>query len=193
MCNPGPHHHSQPKPRPSQPAPAPRAEATLGEGDRCGYGSKPSKAKGHKTEKPGRGTGHRCPQARDRREEVLGRSPARRVNASPSPPPPPTGWPSGHPDGHPNVAWETSTATPVPRKATGPEQGKQQKQQNTSPSPVVPKRAWTEGAEEGGTGVGPRGEPVPAPVFLLVYHRGSQETGHTLVTSPNLCPSASRT
>lgn len=195
MCKPGPQHHSWPKlPAPSQHLLQGQIpEATLGEGDRGGYGSKPSKAKGHRTEKPGQGTGHRCLQARDRHEAALGQSPARKANTSPGPPPPPAGWPSRHPDSHLNSGLGNTHSHSSPKKGNGTGAGKQHKQQNTSPAPVVPRRAWTEGAEEGGTGAGPRGHPVSASLFLLVHHRGSQETGHTLVTSPNLCPSASCT
>lgn len=132
-----------------------------------------------------------------RREDELGGSPARTAKASPFPPPPAPGLaaslsvqPSGHPDTHPNRAREIDPRRgeqllqPLERQ---PGKGKQG-QLHISPSPQWPGTACSQmglNREERG----PR-DPAPAPLPLPVRHRASQETGHTLVTSPNLGRSA---
>ena len=82
-------------------------------------------------------------------------------------------------------------AAPTPRKATC--EGKQWPQQSTSPHPTVAGSAWAQMGLNGRRGR-PGQEQGPGtlrwPLHLARPRRARRESGHTLVTSPDLGPSA---
>lgn len=82
-------------------------------------------------------------------------------------------------------------AAPTPKKATC--KGKRWPRQSTSPRPMMAGSAWAQMGLNGRRGRPGRERgpgPCAGPLTLPVHRRASRETGHTLVTCPNLGPSA---
>lgn len=182
--------HPPPPPEKAERRPHPEPSPPKGQLPEATLGEKTQHSQGQRTETPGRGTEHRYSKAQRSREEELEGLLARTANASRCPsspgcrqPPPPA---RTHPP--PNSAWETGP--PVGSNCSNPESNKISKM----PPPAVAPTAWIS-KQDGQSGERQaRVEQGPG----TIHHGGSQETGHTVVTCPNLgisalCPEPSST
>lgn len=166
--------------------------AAPGKGERQLWTGNPAES-GAEHRKPGHASEHRCTLALGSASRSLGGHRPEQSRPLQHPPCPPHGCPlasASSPDAHPT--WFGSDP-PLHRAAT-PTLERHPRELDwtavkTASCPPAPASEW-DWTGKAGEGWEQEWGADPAPFFLPIHHRGGQETGHTLVTSPNLGPSA---